>query len=694
VITNSLNVNQNQYTGLVSLESGTNQVELLASDAAGNTSSNTYTIISATEFSGAITNPVFGAFATTPSNYVSGYVSALYDAGLPTQTNITTVTINGVAAVLGTNQDAYGNVPFWTTNMIPLGVPITGVVGGPGVPTDSPSLPPVQSQVYEVTAKTTVYDLVPYDFDEEDGALRPTYVCGGSWFVYTENAVISNEFDLSGGEDSVVVDEYRNTRFNPSPGFLCTGDPANDPSLWGPWSGFEYQETYTDTNPVRSLAFGSFLRAADWHPDRGAVGSQPYEVYIYGSDSSAETYWPWENQIRASLTFTAPQQYGTNITVIFTFEGMQYTTPAGMTQDLSQVQFRGQSPVSNDTTSVSYLLSVTGCQSYTINQDDFQWPSFTTNYIQQYPYATEFYSDTLHNLSWTNFHNHSPVHILWTNNVDITGTSGNSIIVGQQVNLTATVDTPGIATSNFTWSVSGYAMSNYVFGSSFSSAQALPLVQTNNATISYYWVSGGQQNVTCSVLLNNGSIATSQAGFTVQRPQQQIGTGTGTVTANSGSLAFVGPGITFLRVGDSNIYGGSNYWEQVIVSSSRWRKQNGGTCFGLSVTNNLDTEHPYSSNPNITDDSPSITFFTNYLEVAAADNFCMWLMYTPPGTNSVPVPLRAVRWNWSGDAIQTNGVWQLISGSGSAAPDNDTNGFPTWTGVVSGSTPWSSITCP
>ena len=140
VLTNSLSVSQNQYEGLVSLESGTNQLDLVASDAAGNATSNIYTIISTTEFSGAITNPVFGTFATAPSNYVSGYVSALYDAGLPTQTNVTTVTVNGVAAVLGTNVDAYGNVPFWTTNTIPLGVPIIATIGGSGHP-DRPTDP-------------------------------------------------------------------------------------------------------------------------------------------------------------------------------------------------------------------------------------------------------------------------------------------------------------------------------------------------------------------------------------------------------------------------------------------------------------------------------------------------------------------------------------------------------------------------
>jgi hypothetical protein len=136
VTTNSLNVRGRHYEGLVTLESGTNRLILVASDAAGNASSNSFTIVRSNHYRGAITSPAFGRFATTPSNYVSGYVSAKYDEGLPTETNVTEVYVNGVAAVLATNPDAYGNLTFTTTNAIPLGVPITATIGGPGIPKD------------------------------------------------------------------------------------------------------------------------------------------------------------------------------------------------------------------------------------------------------------------------------------------------------------------------------------------------------------------------------------------------------------------------------------------------------------------------------------------------------------------------------------------------------------------------------
>ncbi len=141
ITTNSLNMRNSHYEGSVPLERGVNHMKLVASDAAGNMSSNLFTLICSNRFRCQITSPAFGAFATSPTTHVSGYVSALYDEGLPTQTTITGVFINGVAAVLGTNIDANGNRSFTTTNAIGLGVPITGYIAGPGI-TDEPASEP------------------------------------------------------------------------------------------------------------------------------------------------------------------------------------------------------------------------------------------------------------------------------------------------------------------------------------------------------------------------------------------------------------------------------------------------------------------------------------------------------------------------------------------------------------------------
>jgi hypothetical protein len=114
---------------------------LIASDAAGNLNARTFTIIRSNRYRAVITWPVFGQFATTPSTIVSGYVSAVMDAGSPTETTIIGVEVNGVAAVMDwAHKDANGNVPFATTNRIPLGQPITSRLILP-VPVSPPKAP-------------------------------------------------------------------------------------------------------------------------------------------------------------------------------------------------------------------------------------------------------------------------------------------------------------------------------------------------------------------------------------------------------------------------------------------------------------------------------------------------------------------------------------------------------------------------
>ncbi len=419
-MTNSLNVGQNQYAGLVPLESGTNQLVLVASDAAGNTSSNVYTIISSAEFSGAITNPVFGAFATVPSNTVSGYVSALYDAGLPTQTNVTTVTINGVAAVLGTNVDGNGNVSFWTTNAIPLGVPITGTVGGPGIPTDPPSIPPMMSQVYEVTYEESGSEVIGAGEGDDPFDLQwnPQSNC---WITaLARNLETVRETPTAGGAHTDVVVDFDLL----SPSCLTTLNPDQINNWYSPYGSFGY--SFDQTTPIaRSFSLGipscvhGAGREADvvqvpgsYNPGTGQCTFQNISYNLRALSRQRNTGW---------LTFRAPRQYDANTTVISTFEGVSYALPEGGTLDLSQVQFRGQSPVSNDTQSVSYLLTVNGGQEYTINEDDFTWPAFSVPgdyayssqdsdpcaFVQSFSRAGNYLTD-MHSLSWTDFHNALP----------------------------------------------------------------------------------------------------------------------------------------------------------------------------------------------------------------------------------------------------------------------------------------------
>jgi hypothetical protein len=690
VTTNSLTVGQNQYKGLVPLGSGTNQLVLLASDAAGNTSSNTYTIISATDFSAAITNPVFGAFATVPSNTVSGYVSALYDAGLPTQTNVTSVIINGVAAVLGTNIDAYGNISFTTTNKIPLGVPITGTIAGPGIPTDPPSLPPMMSQAYEITAKETVSDgiisgeeLAPFNLSWN--------TANNCWQGDANRQVLTHDYTVT--NDSAQM-QGSNLSEQPSPPCqtLLNPDQIN-------WQGSSNTFSGTLSGPISgSLSFGvdGYLHGA----------GEQFGVVIasYNPANNTCTFQNETDALRTVLrqkntgwvTFQPALQTPTNTTEVLTFQGVNYAVPNNVNMDLSQVQFRGQSPVSNDSQSVSYLMTVSPNQQYTLNQDDFTWPSFSpaTNYthtyndtfdtcpiLKSYAWAGNYLTD-LHSLSWTGFTNHSPVHILWTNNVDITGKSGNSIIVGQQVNLMATVDTPGIATSNFTWSVSGITVKSFVATGSSGSNVVLAATDLTNSTASFAWVDGGTKQVSCSVMLTNGQTASASATFTVTRPNT-------TITASSGPIEVVDSVLSLGSGSDceasingitcsytTDVPSGSYAWFPLNTSALGEIKANGTTnaCSpsGYDSGSLPDTSSCFS-------DSPGISLLGR-TEVSDSETHQTWLMFQPNG-NSVWVPLQVVNWSWSGSAVlNTNtGISTLTSSNGPSVSVTQTTSYPIWT---------------
>jgi hypothetical protein len=437
VTTNSLNVWKAHYEGLVPLESGTNQIVLSAANAAGTMTSKSFTAIRSTRFQAAITNPVFGVFATVPSNTVSGYVSALFDAGLPTQTNITSVLINGVPAVLGTNIDGNGNVPFWTTNYISLRTPTTGTINGPGIPTDpAPSLAPAESQVYEVTYKETGYD--KFALSEGGDPFNLQWSVQSNCWQGTLSRNLNAQLKTAGvgSVHRVITNET-----DQLPSCLTVLDLDQ--------IGWQYNSSSSSSaelsSPIdRSLSFGiNFYRHGpgkekdlvfDYSgPHSGACRSLNVSYDLRTLSRERDSGW---------LKFRAPRQYDTNTTVVFTFEGANYNRPNGVPLDLSQVKFHGQNPIaySNAAQTVSYLLTVDGGKEYALAQDDFQWPaaqqpghySFASNspdpcqLVKALSRAGDYVTD-MHWLSWTNFHNHK----LTVSDVTFSGNTGEFFEVNQ-----------------------------------------------------------------------------------------------------------------------------------------------------------------------------------------------------------------------------------------------------------------------
>lgn len=724
ITTNLLNVFGLQFEGLVPLKSGTNQVAFVASDAAGNASSNLFALIRSNRYRFQITSPAFGAFATTRFNFVSGYVSPLFDEGLPTQTNVTSVFINGVAAVLGTNVDANGNLSFTTTNAIPLGDPITGFLAGPGIPTNPPPDPPTMSQEFQVTYKEDGSETIgagesdPFDLQWIVASNCWLTAIGRDLSTVRETTITTGvHVDISGESDQLL------------PMCLTTLNPDGITNWYSPSGPFTFPTSRTTPIvPVLSFGIRSYVHGAGKErdqvldpdgPSSGACRSLHVSYDLRALSRERETGW---------MKFRAPRQDDTNTTVILTFEGMEYGWPDGTPLDLSQIKFHGQTPVaySNETGSVSYLLTVDGGKEYTLNQDDFQWPAasvpghYASSFINDDPclFVKSFsrvgnYVTDMHWLQWTDFQIHKPVRIKW-NGADITDTSTNSIVVGQKVSLQAVLDPSGIAASNFTWSVGGSAISNYVVAGDSSSAQVLPLTQTNNATVNFYWVSSGQQNISCTVILTNGQTATSKADFSVQRPPLRALTGQiiGSVAADANFVPLLGTttlhfGTAFTTDGAGIIssfdmasslpLGFSNEWVQVVVGSTLVVTRTNGTCFQVNDSG-LDQKYPFDTYPTgpVAVDAPANTFDAATTQLIRTDTYTIYLMLKPPdrGDGTSWVPWGLVSWTWSGASVFTNSSWSLVAGSAAIlATDNNTTNYPTWTHIATGGTV-SEATCP
>lgn len=267
----------------------------------------------------------------------------------------------------------------------------------------------------------------------------------------------------------------------------------------------------------------------------------------------------------------------------------------------------------------------------------------------------------------------------------------------RKISLQAVSALSGFTVTEQTWSVPGYRIANYVASSS--AATAAPLSDLSVNPINYYWVDGQDgRTVTCDATVTHTATSTTfpcgiSAIFNVKRPTSTLTATTGTVAVDSawgqleihfGSPAV--PGISFSKTvtPPDGFSGSSQYWQRV-TDTVRRRQSNGGAWYRLAGTNLLDTNLPYSSSDTTTD-SPGQGLSASYEQVSISDQFTMWTMFKPSGTDSIWVPLRSLDWSWSGSATRTDTTWTLAESGKSAGASSDTSVFPEWTANVTGLT--------
>jgi hypothetical protein len=433
-----------------------------------------------------------------------------------------------------------------------------------------------------------------------------------------------------------------------------------------------------------------------------------------------------------NIRFRAPRQYAPNTTVIFTFEGVDYRRRDGVPLDLSQLKFCKQNPIAYDNSlrTVSYLLTVDGGGTNTISERDFQWPPDQQFHHETYSYVNPdpnpcrlwtiskhfagSWTEDMHWLSWTNFHNEPAVRIKWVDHDGFTHyveSSPGDVMVGEKVELTAEPK-PGLAITPKQWIISGQSVKDYT--QTLDSGQIITNSTTDlqGTNVVFRWTAGGATVLVRYVYLFEGREHEARARFNIYVPTASL-TSTPTTENPPVGMRQVGgflmmvfgspasPGITWTAsVGRPVIGGGSIGLVQRV---NMFRTQVVQTIFSGIVTQHLTTagafmldsvwDTPQAEGPIPIDtgtpatellpkrkDYPGLGVDTNTFTVAADDRFEDYLMYQSDQPGSVWVTLRKMTWQWSATATNDGAGWTVVTQSSSATTSAPSSELPVWIG--------------
>jgi hypothetical protein len=259
--------------------------------------------------------------------------------------------------------------------------------------------------------------------------------------------------------------------------------------------------------------------------------------------------------------------------------------------------------------------------------------------------------------------------ISWSGGPPIT--NAQNVVVGQKISLTCGwKDGYGPTISNYSWTVPGYAISNFYISPDplQTNGYPIPLTIKTNADIGFYWVDGGNKQVSCAIVAEGQSFP-ANATFNVKMPGGRLRAYiSGSVQVYNNRLSFGGlfPGIEFFKENLDT----DGEWKLVQLGTQTYRARDfetNGFQWYKAEGNGLDTAYPYPI-PEETD-TPSTGLDSYIYQVTASGTFTTFLTFKPNLSDAIRVPIRQVNWSWSGAATNNSGVW---TGSGSAtASAND-----------------------
>ena len=297
--------------------------------------------------------------------------------------------------------------------------------------------------------------------------------------------------------------------------------------------------------------------------------------------------------------------------------------------------------------------------------------------------------------------------IVDSNTGNILSGQTNTVIVGQQMNLTCQLSATNAwlknsMLTNFQWTVPGLTFSNWL--NNPESAILYTNYPLTNSGVTFYWIDGASsRTVQCSAMIN-GATVTGQATFNILRPTAQIITTGGSVALDTyqdairlhcGDVLNI-PGMLFNVTNLSfpfppQLAGNTNIaWFQLATYQNRQEEASSGQWYQKLGTNVCDGGvgsfglfYPYPFDLSfvypIATDSPKSTNLVSYVGINFSDSFDMYLMYQPIGGQWVP--LQKVSWHWDGAGSWNGTNWILTSyhNPGSPLGSNITT-HPTWNG--------------
>ena len=333
----------------------------------------------------------------------------------------------------------------------------------------------------------------------------------------------------------------------------------------------------------------------------------------------------------------------------------------------------------------------------------------------------------------------------WTQNgtkMNISRTDGSTpptqnAFVGQKIFLTTA--TP--AKTNYdgnpvsqTWTVGGTRIKNYVPTTASASVTELADTDLKNNEATFYWVypgsaipvtyqycvniQGASTDGQCSLPANaaftiSGGGTMSNTPYNQLTVDQLIPCGSVQPPLGSAQAPFVVygnitgwgcsalyPGSTFgMTFTPSGAPSGGKYSYVQLINSDNPTSTQGNTSSGCTYTQGVDKAYPYlgfiPGNPPLAVDAPNDGLINGWVETRTF-NATMFLLWTPPVTNSIPVPIGYQNWGFSGGAQQditgtwvatTNGtpgpIGGFVTSSGDQTTDGYTtlqDGYPIWSG--------------